>query len=769
MNRKIIKTIIIVSLIFKTVASFCQNNIEINVFDENKEPVSYSNVVLYNNNNIISGEVSLNGVAVFKNVQKNTYNLCITYLGYKDTCILIDYDGIKNLKYTVDLVPDAMMLGEINITARNSTIKVSRENNVSMNVENTKLAEVESLNDVLKFVPGVIVTPEGVQIFGSKDYIYMINGKETVSQQEVDALRPEDVKEIELINSNAKFDATKKYAINIKTSKRKDYFGVQIYDKLEYDKALSNTTQLNITFNKNKLQQSLIFMNGFGKYRQTETSTDSVFFNQNDIYNSYLSTQYTSSGDGNYLHYAINYDIDTSQSIGLQLHGNIDNSKEINETESVILDTNNYFSATTLNKESYFFQPSINYLYKMKKARQISIIIDHYTQKDNGNTDILENRTNYNIKSENKYNISALKGDYTFAISKIKTNASFGFKLNRTENENISIPNVTFADGIFDYKNNLIEQVAATYFQFNSSMQKIVINGGLRFEYYHKELQSTAQETEKTNPKEKGDLFPNLSLTYNISDNHIIRLNYSKNINRQAYSYISGENYYLNPYLYSVGNLNLEPTIINSLSLAYILGGFLQISTEYSNIKNHINLATTFNDSIVIFQAQNFDKQRIGFSISAAKNGKRHYTSLGINVGKEYIDYPNEVGTLKFPKINFSASFNNIFNITKVFTSEFSLAYRPKQQYDWVITDPMFNISLGLRHLFFNKSLRLGMYYNYNSINKYVSQYNNYQQYKTLDSHHHVFYLTVLYRFKFDQSKMIMEKNSIEEEKQRIQ
>jgi hypothetical protein len=763
------KAIVIVFLCFKTFAIFCQNNIEINIFDENQEPASYSNVVLYNNNNIIAGTTSLNGVAVLKNIQKNDYRLCITYIGYKDTCILINYNGIENLKFTINLIPDTFTLNEVNITVKKPTIKINSENNVSINIENTKLAEVENLNDLLKFVPGVIVTPTGIQVFGSSDYTYMINGKENMSQLEIDALRPEDIKEIEIITSNAKFDATKKYAINIKTIKRKDYFGIQIYDRLEYNKALHNTTRLFFIFNVNKLQQSLAFNNNFGRYKQTEISIDSVFLNQNDIYHTHFTDQNSEKFNDNYLRYAMNFDIDTNQNIGLQLYGYINDLKDIDEFESIILGANRYFSTKTSVEKSYYFQSSINYSYKMKKAGQFSAIADYYTQKSNENMNMHENQSDYMINSENSYNIYALKGDYTFPISKINTNSSFGFKLNQAENKNISIPDTVFANDIFDNKNNLIEQLAAIYFQFNSSMRKIVIEGGLRFEYYYRKLESIMQKTENKNLKEKADFFPNLSLTYNISDNHITKLNYSRNINRQAYRYISGENHYINPYLYSVANLNLEPTIIHSLSLAYIFGGFLQIHTEYSHIKNHANLASTFSDSIVIFQYQNFNKQNIEIGISVTKQANRHHTSLSMNIKKTYIDYPNEIGTLKFPKINFDVSFNNIFNITQNFTSDFSFAYRPKQQYDWIVTDPMFNIRFGLRHFFLNKSLRIGGYYDYNSINKYISQYNNYQQYHSLDNQQHVFYFTILYRFKFDQKKIITEKNSIQEEKQRIQ
>ncbi|MDR0295667.1 MAG: Plug domain-containing protein [Prevotellaceae bacterium] len=115
----------------------------------------------------------------------------------------------------MNLIPDAFILNEVSIKAKKPTIKINSENNISINIENTKLAEVESLNDLLKFLPGVIVTPKGIQVFGSSDYTYMINGKENISQLEISVLRPEDIKEIEVITSNAKFDATKKYAISL--------------------------------------------------------------------------------------------------------------------------------------------------------------------------------------------------------------------------------------------------------------------------------------------------------------------------------------------------------------------------------------------------------------------------------------------------------------------------------------------------------------------------------------------------------------------------
>jgi hypothetical protein len=751
---------------------FSQSNIKLNIFDENKEPISYANIVLYDSNdNIITGTTSLNGIAVFKDITKNDYTLCITYIGYKDYCISIVYDNKKELEFIINLVPNATMLNEIAITAKKPAITINSENNISVNIENSKLKEAEDIIELLKYMPGVIVTSKeitegGIEVFGSTDYIFMINGKEVLSKQEIAILKPEDIKNIEIITSNAKLDATKKYAINFNTIKRKNFFGLQIYDCLEHNKSMENNTKLSLILNRNKIQHSLSLNNSFGTYKQSEVDDIKIFFNQNDIYKINLDTETTMKGIYNDLYYGINYDIDTNQYVGLQLYGHISQPKENVETKSIISDTNFYFNQTVKTAMNYNFQTSVNYFYKMQKSGELFFVADYYTQNVNENMDIAENQRNYyGIGSENRYDIYALKGDYTFPVLKIKTKTSVGFKLYRTDNKNISIPDTLFADDIFNNKNELTEQSAASYLQFNTSLKKIAISGGLRAEYYYKKVKEILKDAETL--KRKTDFFPNLSITYNISDKNILMLNYSRNINRQAYNDISGGNSYINPYFYKVSNINIKPTIINSVSFAYIFAGFLQIQAGYSNKKNHTNLYCSLKDSIIIARDENFNKQDLNLGMSATMNGKRHHTTIEVGFAKTFIDYPNELDRLDFPKINFIASLNNMFNITQNFTSIFSFTYSPKRQYDWIITDPYLNISLGLRHFFFNRSLRFSVYYNYNTIDKYISRFNNIEQYKIFSRGSHIFTFTVLYKYKFNQ-KWVENKNSIETEKQRI-
>jgi hypothetical protein len=765
MNTQILKTFFLSLLLLYCSDLFSQNNIEISIFDENKNPVSYANVVLFNNmDSLITGATSANGIATLNNIRKNDYKLCVRYFGYTDTCFSINHNGLENLKVTVDLIPSTIFLNAVTVKASKRSIKVNSDNNISVNIENTKLQEEENVSGIFKYLPGVIATSDGLKLFGSSDFIFMVNGKEVISQQEIEVLKPEDIKEIEIITSNAKLDATKKAAINIKTMKRRNFFGAQVRDVLEYSNVFKNYLDLYLTFNKNKVQQSLMYNNNFGGNKTAENSSNHIYINPDDIYKVSFQTQALHKSNYNNLFYAINYDIDTNQYVGLQLSGSFSKPKSIYDIESTILDTNFYAADRLDVGQEYHFQSSANYCYQTKKAGEFSFVADFYMKNAKSNMDIIENGEKSFINSDNKFKIYALNGDYNFPISKIKTNASVGYKLYRTDNKNISTTSATFSDDIFSSDNYLIEQSAAAFFQFKTSIKKISFGGGLRFEYYYHKVKDHINNEERTS--KKPDLFPNLSFTYNISSKHILMLNYSKNINRQSYNFISGQNSYINPYFYRVGNVNLKPAIINSVSLSYIFAGLLQIDSRYSHSKNHTTLVYLPSDSIVIVSFDNFTKQDINFGVSFTKEGKRHYTNVGINLNKLFIEYPNELKTLKLPKVNFYLSANNTFNITDNFSSVVSFTFHPKIRYDFEMVKPEFYVLAGLRHFFFKKSLRLGIYYEYRSIKKFIREYDNIYTDYAFTYSRHVITFSAVYKFKFNQ-KWINEKDAIGSEKQR--
>ena len=742
-----------------------QNSIEVKVFDEFGEPVSYSNVVLYNvNNELITGVISSHGLASFKDLPIGDYKLCVTFIGYKDTCMSVSNKGIEDLKFTANLVPDATLLGEVVVKADRPVITVTKENNISINIENTILKNADDINNILRYLPGVIVTSDGIKVFGTSDPLFLLNGKEVFSKQEIDLLNPSDIKSIELLHSSARFDASKRTAINIITIKRKDYFGIQVYDRLIHNRALRSSSNVWIVYNKNKLQQSFSISDVIGKYKQIESSENSFYLSPDDIFETEYYARTTDKPNSHTLYYAINYDIDTNQYVGIQLYGNLNRSKMSTEIENSMSGSDSYLNETNETNKNHYFHTMLNYSRKIQKSSRLSFSGDYYTNKQIVRMDIEEPQLETAINSENKFDIYSLKGDYKFPIKNIS--GEFGFKIHRTENKNSAVPTVPFADDIFKFDNRLTEQSGAAYFKFNLPIKNFTLGGGLRYEYYYRKVEDILHNSDKL--IKKPDLFPNFSLNYTISEKHVLMLNYSRNIDRQAYSYTSDNGFYVNPYLYRTGNINLKPQTINSISMGYVFMGFLHIQTGYANSQNYVAYKfTTQNDTIIAASYDNYAKEDLFLGISAQTYGEPLTSSLSINISKTFMEVPNKINTLEFPNFNFNISFDNTIAITKNIEGMVNFSWHPKMQHEYFVVEPVFYIYLGAWHYFFNKSFRCGFVYEYTDIQKTIMQYDYFQMKHAFSQKKHVFMVTLLYVFKYDK-KWTWQNSAIESEKSRI-
>ena len=123
------------------------------------------------------------------------------------------------------------------------------------------------------------------------------------------------------------------------------------------------------------------------------------------------------------------------------------------------------------------------------------------------------------------------------------------------------------------------------------------------------------------------DLFPSLMLMYPLK-NVRARLSYSRNINRPAFSQLSGNVKYINRYTYESGNPYLKPSYRDNLSLALNykwLTGMIDyarvhdyIITSYSSYKDDPTIALLRKDN-----ARGYDN--LSLMVSAAPTfGKYH-------------------------------------------------------------------------------------------------------------------------------------------------
>ncbi len=187
------------------------------VVDETQVPAPFANVVLLSANDSAfvagtttgaDGRFTLTGHAARPIIK-------ITYLGYK-TLVLEAADGDLG---TIALEPDATMLGEVVVKGQRPAFKLTAEG-LKTEVENTLLSKVGTAKAVLKNLPGVQQTKDGIEVFGKGAPLIYINGRKLQNQTELDQITSEDIKSVELItNPGAKYDATVGSVILIKTKR----------------------------------------------------------------------------------------------------------------------------------------------------------------------------------------------------------------------------------------------------------------------------------------------------------------------------------------------------------------------------------------------------------------------------------------------------------------------------------------------------------------------------------------------------------------------
>ena len=122
-------------------------------------------------------------------------------------------------------------------------------------------------------------------------------------------------------------------------------------------------------------------------------------------------------------------------------------------------------------------------------------------------------------------------------------------------------------ENIIDASDTKIEENnTAAFVQLMQRLNKLTLIAGLRYEYldsrYYEGGVKMGDES-----RTYSDLFPSLMLMYPLK-NVRARLSYSRNINRPAFSQLSGNVKYINRYTYESGNPYLKPSYRDNLSLA---------------------------------------------------------------------------------------------------------------------------------------------------------------------------------------------------------
>ncbi len=559
-----------------------QHSLSGKISDQLETPISFANVVLKQKGNeaFVRGVVSNDeGKYVFEDLGKGTYQIEVSVLGFKSKHTE-EFELREHKIIDFELEEEAERLDEVVVKSKRPTIRQTAEKLV-VNLEASEMINT-SLRDVMRKVPGVLVTNNGISISGNRGVRILINGKTTEYMDVQTLLRDlpaDNIAKIEVIEQpGAEYQASGSGAIIdiiLKKNVRLGTYG-SVNTWVGEDQGFEYGTSASIASYKNKLNWQTSIGYSEPTWRDdlflVRTVGDQTY--DQETIEPYAPVNRRFSG-------ALDYYFSSKHSIGLAGRWNSRESQRTATSKTAVSDQNSVntlFSENTFDRDRSDF--SFNPYYEYKTETEKLLLDFNYINFINDNTNQLSGAdgstlpfTNRQYIQNGQYTIRTYKVDYS---KKVKENfkLSLGSRYANVDTDNDLQSYRDNDQGAFDFIEEessqflIDETIFALYAKLNATKGKWSFSGGLRYEDSNTDGTSifmrggTPETSLKKRPIKK--LFPSASITRALSDVLGASLSYSYRIERPSYNSLNSFAEFLDPFSASQGNPNLAPSFTNN-------------------------------------------------------------------------------------------------------------------------------------------------------------------------------------------------------------
>lgn len=621
-------------------------------------------------------------------------------------------------------------LNEVVIKRDASLVKYSANGTIDVNVANTLLSTSSSVNELLSRVPNVIITEGQISVLGKGEAIIYLNGI-LINYERFAAIPVSQISKIEVIsNPSSKYDAEGKAVINIITKKNIEsgIMGTASQQVTVSEFAGTSTNTL-LDFNYAKGKFSFITNYGLqlGKGRELLYTTRTRP-NPEDYMRSQLTTDWKRQFN-NYSNFGfgLQYTFSEKNYISLAYSGNIqDLGGVVLSRNSIANNAGNSFYTTDIAKNDVLLNQFVNLNYNAITDRKgSSLFIGTQYSNYNGTVrDFIDenslidelNKEKY-LKNnvDNRINIISIQADYLKKINentKLETGVKFSnatilsgsdFLISDSKNEGFELDDQLSSN--FKY----VEKINAAYFNFGRSVgEKFNFSLGARAEWTNYDLYTTANGIQQFK-KKYGNIFPNVLLNMDISDDWKIHASYVSRITRPRYQALNPFVIYQDPFTTIEGNPNLLPEKVHAFEIGTLYKKF-DFKIGYTYKIDPISGAALRGDkpNSYILRSLNLDREHSFFtSISKTftKNWWNSTNTVSMNLTKSIDDfYGYALGPVK-PQIYLYS--NNTFTIPHLFKIQLLAWYLGNKSYGLGSDNSRSTVTLGIERNFFKDALKL--------------------------------------------------------------
>ena len=562
-------------------------NINGRIIDENAQPLPFANVVLLSlpDSTFVQGAVS-DAEGLFSIKTEKTHGLLkVSSIGYVTQFVDCQGGNMGN----ITLILDQQMLNEVEIKASRPTYKMTTEG-IATNVENTVLSQAGTAEDVLSKIPGLTKKGENFEVFGKGSPLIYINGREVRDLFELDQLKSEDIKNVEVItNPGASYDASVKCVVKIRTKPAQgEGFGFDARSSYYQSENTDLVEQLNWNYRHNNLDvfgtlHYSLYHSRWQTIINTTVPADTLW-EQLYIENSLTKSQASRNVIG------ANYTFNESHSIGVRYNFTLRPDRlQTPWSSSDITANGQYFDRMeNIDEGRTTYRPdhTVNAYYRGKIGdAEINFNTDYLSNDSqeyalfNEQSDSQESRifTSENIV-KNQLLASKLTIDYPLFGGKLTA----GVEYTNTHRNDDYIQPENYVPTSFA---KLEESNIAPFMEYSRETPIGQLSAGLRYEwvkfdYFENDLHIDEQS------RRFGNLFPSFSFSTQI-DQVQLQLSYAAKTRRPTYSQLSNNMSYGNRFLMQTGNPYLKHEYVHDLTLTS-LWKFLQCSVSYNDRKDAI-------------------------------------------------------------------------------------------------------------------------------------------------------------------------------------
>ncbi|SHL23776.1 outer membrane beta-barrel family protein [Flavobacterium saccharophilum] len=621
-------------------------------------------------------------------------------------------------------------LNEVVIKKQTQLVKYSSNGTIEVNVVNTLLSTSSSVNELLSRVPNVTVAEGQISVLGKGEAIIYLNGI-LINYERFAAIPISQISKIELIpNPSSKYDAEGKAVINIITKKNIEngIMGTATQQVTVSDFAGTSTNTL-LDFNYTKGNFSFITNYGLqlGKGRELLYTTRTRP-NPEEFMKSELTTDWKRQFN-NYSNFGfgVQYTFSEKNYISLAFSGNIEDLGGVVESRNAIENNSgNSFYATDIDKNDVLLNQFVNLNYNaITDKKGSSLFIGSQYSNYNGTVrDFIDENGLVNEVNTQKYlknnvgntiKIVATQVDYSKKIkedSRLETGAKYSYATIKSATDFLI---ADAADMNFEFDDELSsdfkyqERIGAAYFNYGSSIgDKFDFSIGARGEWTKYNLYTNANGVQKFE-KSYGNLFPNVLLNMNFSEDWKAHFSYVSRITRPRYQALNPYVIYQDPFTTIEGNPDLLPEKIHAFEIGTMYKKF-DFKIGYTYKIDPISGAALRGDTpnSYILRSLNLDKGHVFFtSLSRSFNVKwwNSTNTVSMNLTKSVDDfYEFELGPVK-PQIYLYS--NNTFAIPNLFKLQVLAWYLGDRSYGLGSDNSRSTITVGIERNFFKDALKL--------------------------------------------------------------